>query len=429
VGKRTSPRLLVLATALVGLAITALAAPAAISSEAELDQVIKNLHQPVTRLQAFLDLVGFAGCPNWVTSKSDDPRLRRMQSRALEAMVDCPDIDHVISTMIKRLDDPRYRLEMIGALLRFAGPDLRDGSVVFVTAHPELNALMDRARDAANQAADVKTVTAALASPDRALRKWGISRFGNRLAPTQDWAPLLPQIEELAAGDDPEIRSAAIGPLAHFPGTEGFLDRRFAVENSAFLLMGLLHSRDIWGAQFNARFLPRFVQLLDALDEAVRDEALNFIGCSGIWAEMYKVPFGRDVFDKVLEATRSRSAKERFLAVFALCELRHIDPEASRKAFLRLVNDPAEDVRWRLGFGLVDQQGREDVKQAIAKLVNDQSPLVRYMTILAAGPKKYIPQMQELTQSTNTQIAKWATDEIKGLSNQAKDQANGVHPH
>jgi hypothetical protein len=44
---------LVLAGAVIGLAITALAAPATISSETDLDQVVKNLQQPGTRLQRF----------------------------------------------------------------------------------------------------------------------------------------------------------------------------------------------------------------------------------------------------------------------------------------------------------------------------------------------------------------------------------------
>ncbi len=141
--------------------------------------------------------------------------------------------------------------------------------------------------------------------------------------------------------------------------------------------MSLLEGRDIWGDEFNRRFLARFVHLLSDPDEAVRDEALDFVGCNSGWAEARQVPFGRDVVDPVIKATKSPSAKERFEAVFALAYVRKLAPEVSREAFLRLVDDPDENVRWRLGFCLAGQYKREDVKLAIAGLVKDKSPLVR----------------------------------------------------
>ena len=356
----------------------------AITSEADMAGVINRLQQPETRVEAFVNLLEFAGYPQGQT-QSDDAQLNRMHAKAVEAMHACPGLDHVIAKMIQRLDEPKSRLKMIVPLLAFAGPDRWMGSVVIV-GDPKIDALEDKARDAANNTADVKTVASALADPDLAVRRWGIRKFGNPLGRTEEWAPLLPQIEVAAAGADRDLRYDAISPLAHFPGTEKFLDERFSTEKSVFLLMSLLDERGNWGEDFNRKFLPRFAALLSDPDEAARDEALDFIGCNDDWAEARKVPFGRDIFDKAIEATHSKSAKERFEAVFALACIRHLDPDASRAAFLRLVNDPDENVRWRLGFCLVDQQSSKEVKSAIASLTKDKSPLVQYMTILAVRP-------------------------------------------
>ncbi len=390
----------------------------AITSDVDLAAAIAQLQQPNanSRLpRCFVALLDFAGWPigNFQT---DDLQLNERHAKAIDAMHRCPNLDGVVATMIQRLGDSNHRLEMVSALVKFAGPERQMGSVIAISDNPKWDALSDKAREAVNQAGDVKTVTAALASPDRMLRRWGVQKFGNAIAKTKDWSPLLPQIENLASGDDRDLRYDAIGSLAHFPGTEEFLDTRFTREKSAFLLMSLIEERGVWGEAFNGRFLPRFVDLLSDPDETVRDEALDFIGCNSIWAEARQVPFGRDVFDKALKATRSDSAKERFEAVFALAYIGHLVPDASREAFLRLVNDPDETVRWRLGFCFVGQYERDDVKHAIAALVNDKSPLVRYLTILAVGPNNYVPQLQELAQDSRTQVAEWASEKLKQIA-------------
>lgn len=395
----------------------------AISSKADFARVVAQLQQTDARLQAFFDLLEFAGWPQG-NCQVDDLALNQMHAQAMEAMQACPDVDGIVATMIKRLDEPKHRLEMIPALLEFAGPELQMGSVFFVSDNPKLDALKDKARQAVSRAPDVKTVTQALASPDLRLRRWAVQNFANPLSRTEEWTPLLPQIEKAASGKDSGLRQDAIGPLASFPGIGKFLEVRLSKEKSPFILMGLLHQKDLYGEGFDSRFLPRFLPLLSDRDESVRDEALDFIGCTSIWAEMLKINFGRDVLDKVIRATRSPSAKERFEAVFALDCIRHLDPDLSRQALLRLVNDPDEDVRWRLGFCLADQYDRPDVKQAIAALVKDKSPLVRFETILAIGDEKFLPELQELARGADTQIAKSASEQLNLVAERSEATAN-----
>ena len=338
-----------------------------------------------------------------------------MHVEAMNAMQGCPDIDGVVVTMIQRLDEPQHRLEMIPALLEFAGPNLQMGGVFFVSDNPKLDALKDKAREAVGRAADVETVTKALASPNLRLQRWAVGQFANPLGRTEEWAALLPQIEKAAAGENSDLRQDAVRPLAHFPGTERFLDERFACEKSPLILMGLLHERDIYGEAFNSRFLPRFIHLLNDPDESVRDDALGYIWDTYSWAEVYRLPFGRDVFDLVIKATQSKSAKERSAACSALTYLRPLDSDLSRETFCRLAHDPDENVRSVIAMGLADQCDRQDVKQAIAALVKDKSPVVVFDTILAIGPEKFLPQLQELARGPNAQIAESASDQLKQI--------------
>ncbi len=393
-----------------------------ISSNSEmLAALIAQLQQPKTRFQAFLDLVAFAGDrkPGNIVALNgpdaiDDHELEQMDAQATKAIDGCPDLDGVIAEAMRQLGEPAHRLEMISALLKFAGPKFWTGSMIEISDNPKLDALKDKARDAANQEADVKTVTEALPNADPTLRTWSVQKFGNPLSRTDQWTPrLLPRIEEIASGGpDRDLRGAAIGSLRHFPGTEKFLDERVAREKSAFLLMNLLHGRDIWGKEFDRKFQDRLTELLSDPEESVRTEGLDFIGCSEGWADMYKVSFKRKIFEQVIAATKSQSAKERFEAIFALAYVKHLAPEASREALLRLVNDPDENVRWRLGFCLAGQYQRKEVKRVIATLISDKSPMVRYMTILAVGPKKYVPQLREIAHGPATPAAEWASEKL-----------------
>ena len=79
------------------------------------------------------------------------------------------------------------------------------------------------------------------------------------------------------------------------------------------------------------------------------------------------------------------------------------------------MNDPDENVRWRIPAGLADQLNRPDVKQALAMLVQDQSPLVSYFAILAAGPAHYIPELEAMAKGPDARMADWAAQKLKQI--------------
>jgi hypothetical protein len=353
-------------------------------------------------------------------------RFDQMRHQAAEAADHCPGLQGLIATITNKLSDPGRRLEIISDLLNFSSDYIQQmgGSIVFVAPDPALNDLKGRAQEAANHAADVPTVSQALTNSDPVLQKWAVQQFGNSLQPAGDWLPLLPRIEAVASGNDRELRGAATKPLAHFPPARDFLDKRFSVEKYPFWLMNMLHDQDIWGNDFDRKFVPRLSALLDDLDETVRIDALDFIGCNKGWAGMFQVSFGQIVFDKVITLTRSRSANERDMALFALDYVRDTNPEASRQALFRLAIDVDENVRWRVGYCLADQQDRADVKKTLEALLHDKSPRVRMDTVIALGQEKHVPELLELAKCLDADVAKWASDALQRLKDQAKPGAD-----
>jgi hypothetical protein len=167
--------------------------------------------------------------------------------------------------------------------------------------------------------------------------------------------------------------------------------------------------------QFNQRFVHRLCSLLTHADEQVRCDALLFVGFNHSRAPMWQFNFDEAVLDRVLESTRSPSAQERSDAAYALIDIRHLDLDRSREAFLLLAQDTSSDVRWRVAFGLSDQFEREDVKAVIPALLEDEVPVVRYMTILAVGVEKHITELQGLARCPDRQIAGWASEKLKQL--------------
>ena len=45
----------------------------------------------------------------------------------------------------------------------------------------------------------------------------------------------------------------------------------------------------------------------------------------------------------------------------------------------------------------------------------DKAPVVRYMTILAVGPEKFVPQLQELSRGQDPRVAEWAAEKLKQI--------------
>jgi HEAT repeat protein len=278
-----------------------------------------------------------------------------------------------------------------------------------------LDKLLIRALQVANEAFDVPTVEKALADSDWLLRITAVNHFGNRSAGINEWKPLLPQMEKLAVDDDASVRSAADERLREFPGKAKFLAERETNETSAVVVLRLLRNRYV-GDEFKNQFLARFLPLLSHPDENVRDDALLFIGFNSHRAPMWQMPFGTEVFDRLIVSTRAKSAKERAAAAYALTDIRQIDKDRSREAFLHLVTDADQDVRWRIAWGLSDQLGREDVKRAIAVLLKDKSLNVRYETILAAGAQRFIPELKELSKGPDPRVAQSATEKLSQLA-------------
>lgn len=325
--------------------------------------------------------------------------------------------------MIAGLKEPKTRLRMIEALLKLSGGF---GGVQGYSPRTPLEILMAKASQAAHGAFDVPTVEEALADPDWLLRITAVEHFGNPRentnewkrseAETTEWERLLQQMKKLAAGDDESIRSAAVERLRGFPGTESFLAERETNETSANVIMKLISGRYVgedYQKRFENRFLALFVPLLSNPDEKVREDALIFIAYNHDSAPMYHIAFGMDVFERVIASTKAKSAKERWMAAFALKEVRRLDRDRSLETFLHLVNDPDEDVRSHIAAGLADQLDREDVKQAIAILVQDKLSKVSFSAIAAAGPAKYIPELEALSKCPDPYAAGMAADTLK----------------
>ena len=304
---------------------------------------------------------------------------------------------------------------MLRALLKFSEPGLQMGGGGTTTGSQLLDGLLTKAHQAAQQAFDMPTVEKTLVDSDWLLRITAVKHFGDPPADIGEWKHLLPQMEKLAVDDDASIRSAADRKLQRFPGTEKFLDERLTNETSAEVLMALLENRYV-GEELKTRFLTLFVPLLSHRDEKVREDALLFVGSNSGNAPMWQFAFGIDVFDRVIASTQAKSAKERAAAAYALTDIRQLDADRSRETFLHLVNDPDEDVRWRVAGGLAGQYEREDVRQAIAVLLKDKSPGVRFMTILAVGPQKFIPELEELSKGSDPLIAGLATQKLNQLA-------------
>jgi HEAT repeat protein len=345
----------------------------AIASEADLDRVIAQLQVPSTRFGAILTLLDFAGWPKGNFNR--DLKGNALHDKAIKAMQACPGLDAVVATMIAGLKEPNKRLPMIEALLKLSGGF---GGMSGYSPRTPLEKLMWEASQAANEAFDVPTVEKALGDPDWYLRLAAVGHFGNEPGEIGEWKRLLPRMEELGAGDDESVRGSVAEKLRGFPGTEAFLAGRETNETSPNVLLELVRGRYM-GEEFQNRFLTLFVPLLSSRDETVREGALIFIACNSGRAPMLQFAFGMDVFERVIASTKAKSAKERWMAAAALKDIRQINPDRSRETFLHLVNDPDENVRTQVAGGFAGQLEREDVKRAIAALLKDNSPRVRYM--------------------------------------------------
>jgi hypothetical protein len=385
----------------------------AIASEADLAKVIAKLNKPETRMQAFAELLAFAEPLSYVHTGNLDADT--LHEKANEAVHNCPNLEGTVAGLIGLLEHKDSRMRAMLVLMQFAGPD---GSGIYGgTGDAKLDELRKRAAAAVLQCADIETVSQALDSPDRNLQFWGVGLFGGPESTERQPNPLvrlLPKLEKVAVEADANIRSLAVQRLRDYPEARGFLADRVELETSPDVLMHLMRDQTPLD-QFNQLFVRRLHSLLNHPDESVRRDALVFVGFNSNRGPMWQFTFDATVLDRVVESTRSQSAEERFDAAYALTDIRRLDLDRSREAFLRLAKDTSSDVRWRVGFGLSDQLDREDVKPVIAALLQDDDPGVRYMTVLAVGAEKHIKELQELAQCPNKQVANWAVEKLKQL--------------
>jgi len=395
----------------------ALLKPSAIASEADLIKVIAKLNQPATRMQAFAELLAFADPMGYV--HTGDLDADALHEKAYDAVRDCPDLEAIVTAYIGQLERRDSRLRAMLVLMHFAGPELWSGGSFGYggTGDAHYDELRKRAAAAVHQCADLETVGRALDSADRQLQYWGVAHFGGAEPIEQQpspWVRLLPKLERVAVEADAGVRSLAVERLRDYSEAGEFLTKRTACETSPYVLMELMLYQ-VPPDEFNRRFVGRLCLLLNHADPTVRHDALLFVGFNSSRAPMWQFTFDMTVLDLVLQSTCSPSAEERSDAAYALTDIRRLDLNRSREAFLRLAKDTSSDVRWRVGFGLSDQLDREDVKPVIAALLQDDDPGVRYMTIVAVGPEKHVKELQELAQCANRRIAGWAAEKLNQL--------------
>ncbi len=392
--------------------------PPVIASRAELDELIVRLHEPDTRMQAFADLLAFADPLGYGSTGDLDADI--LHHEAYEAARNGPELEATVTAYVSQLDQPETRLRAMQVLMHFASYELYAGGSFGYggTGDAQFDALRKRAATAVHTCADPVTVGRSLDSPNRQLQSWGVAHFcGSGLTQPESpnpWLQLLPRLERVASQADAGIRSLAVERLRDYPDSRLFLINRTEAETSPEVLMRLMHdqvSRD----EFNERFVARLCSLLSHPEPDVRHDALLFVGFNSGRAAVWQFTFDARVFDLVLNSTRSPLAQERADAAYALTDIRDLDLDRSRKAFLRLANDPSSEVRWRVASGLVGHLQREDVKSVIEALLQDDVTLVRYMTILAVGPENHAEELRVLRKCEDRQVAGWAAEKLEQL--------------
>ncbi len=318
-----------------------------------------------------------------------------------------------LDAVIAQLREEGTRLAALDRLIHFGAMRIyQNPSMPVLTGDPARDALIQKAANAVAKQRDFETVAAALRSSSATLQFWGLWLIPDE--PKEDagrWNSLLPRVRELARDAAPHVRGRAQEDLGSRDGEEDFLEKCAESETCAENIMRLVCGWN--GADLNRRLNPHLLRLLDHPDESVRTAALFFIGSNSHIAPMWQIAFVDRVFARVLELSHSHGAAERAAAVDALTDLRARDPEAVRKRMLELADDPSLDVRWRIPDALASQLDRADVQALLARLLRDESAIVRYFTILTLGPDKHIEQLRDLATGPDAKIAGWAAEQIK----------------
>lgn len=324
--------------------------------------------------------------------------------------------DAEIESALAQLQDRDTRLAGLEKLVPFAGYGMNSARP------PERDAIVRKAAAALIRYRDVETIGMALGSSNVTVRRWALQYFAwypaddyPKVDP-QRWRVLLPNVRQLAQGPDSTSRGLAQGILFHYAGQREFLDQLVATETTAAHVMRLLHHLD--RVMYRSRMNPHLLRILGHQEEDIRRNAMIFIGFDEHRAAMWQIRLNDQVLARVLELSRSPSPEERSYAVYALRYWQNRDLRSVRVRLFELARDPSDEVRRHVPFALRGQLMRDDVQAGLARLVEDESPRVRYFTILVLGPQKYVRELRELAEGPDELIAGFATGQLRKLASQ-----------
>ena len=376
---------------------------------------IAKLRHPETRVDGFSEVVQLQ--PGWLGCYTTDNSVaaRQIVQSVWTNIHACPDLSGVISGLENRLAKPESRLAALATLLKFGAPYQSMGSVGWGgSGDTHFDDAVRQANAAAGGCRDVETVEKALESPDGTLRSWAVMKFSPDFISKSDWERLAPKFKKVAAEDNASLRALAVERLSWFAGTMEFREERIQVEASPNVLMRLVSGLD------KREFVALFRPLLDHEDERIRHDALRFIAdhANPSRAPMWQFPFGRDVCDRVVELSRSESVQERSDATYALAGLKQIDPDQRREALLRLIKDTNAVVRQGAGWGLAKEKDRPEVAKALAGLLSEASPSIRYSAILMLGATNHVKELQDLAHGSDERVAEDARRYLERIGKQ-----------
>jgi len=80
-----------------------------------------------------------------------------------------------------------------------------------------------------------------------------------------------------------------------------------------------------------------------------------------------------------------------------------------------MVNDPSEDVRWRIPGVLRDQQDHPEAQRLLRLLLADSSAMVQYFTIIELGPERHVQQLEKIAKGRDRKAAEFAARKLKQL--------------
>lgn len=391
------------------------------ASGAELEAVCERLREPARRVEALGKLLEFTGAGWSRPAPLQNAGQPELASRALSALQEWAELGVVVEGLGARAQDAsRPSGERLGALVPLIrlwrlGPQPMGSVGTPGTGHPVFDESCRQAGLALNRAVDPLLVEHALGHPDWDIRNWGLRTFGSDRVAHEAWAPSLPLLRRMAAEGEAGFRAAALDRLRRFPGFREFLKERLQVEANPDVLMRLVlawHGRVT--PAYRAEFLELFRPLLDHTNEAVRLDALQFIGehNNPARAEMYRFAFSQDVVRRVAAIARSPSEGERPASAHALRALSQVDPEVSCQTFCELAHDRSPAVRTQAAWGFKAVSARPEAQRALATLIQDPVPSVRWSAILADGASKHRSELEALAKCDDPQTAGWAAEHL-----------------